>query len=104
MTVVGVDTAFSRLLINRENFVGAAITHQSGTNNVKLQPNKFQFPVGTSTVTQFTFENYKTYFNPQQTVGVGSTGTHYTITTTGLGTQAIQTVDCLLYTSDAADE
>ena len=89
MTIVGVDTAFSRLLVNRENFVGAAITHQSGTNNVKLQPNKFQFSVGTSTVTQFTFENYKTYFNPQETVGVGSTGTHYTITTTGLGLSLI---------------
>ena len=93
MTVIGIDTSFSRLLVNRENFVGAAMTHQSGINNVKLLPNKFQFPVGTSTVTQFTFENYKTYFNPQETVGVGSTGTHYTITTTGLGTQAIQTVE-----------
>ena len=27
------------------------------------------------------------------TVGIGSTGTHYTLTSTGLGTQAIQTVE-----------
>ena len=55
------------------------MTHAAGTNNVVLKPNKFSFPVGASTVTRFTFENYITYFNPQQTVGVGSTGTHYTL-------------------------
>ena len=93
MIVTGIDTSFSRLLVNRENFVGAAMTHQAGTNNVVLKPNQFIFPVGTSTVTQFTFENYKTYFNPQETVGVGSTGTHYAVTVTGFGTQAIQTVE-----------
>ena len=93
MIVTGIDTNFSRLFVNRENFVGAAITHQSGIDNVILKPDKFLFPVGTSTISQFTFENYLTYFNPLETVGVGSTGTHYTITSTGLGTQAIQTVE-----------
>ena len=89
--VTGIDTSFSRLFVNRENYVGAAMTHAAGTNNVILKPNKFSFPVGNSTVTKFTFENYQTYFNPQQTVGVGSTGTHYTLPLTGLST--IQTIE-----------
>ena len=89
--ITGVDEQFSRLFVNRENFVGAAMTHAAGTNNVVLKPNKFSFPVGASTVTRFTFENYITYFNPQQTVGVGSTGTHYTLPLTGLST--IQTIE-----------
>ena len=89
--VTGVDERFSRLFVNRENFVGAAMTHAAGTNNVILKPNKFSFPVGNSTVTRFTFENYITYFNPQQTVGVGSTGTHYTLPLTGLST--VQTIE-----------
>ena len=67
------------------------MTHAAGTNNVILKPNKFSFPVGNSTVTRFTFENYITYFNPQQTVGVGSTGTHYTLPLTGLST--VQTIE-----------
>ena len=89
--VTGIDTNFSRLFVNRENYVGAAMTHAAGSNNVILKPNKFSFPVGNSTVTKFTFENYITYFNPQQTVGVGSTGTHYTLPLTGLST--IQTIE-----------
>ena len=89
--VTGIDTSFSRLFVNRENYVGAAMTHAAGTNNVILKPNKFSFPVGNSTATKFTFENYITYFNPQQTVGVGSTGTHYTLPLTGLST--IQTIE-----------
>ena len=89
--VTGIDTNFSRLFVNRENYVGAAMTHAAGTDNVILKPTKFSFPVGNSTVTRFTFENYITYFNPQQTVGVGSTGTHYTLPLTGLST--IQTVE-----------
>ena len=93
MTVTGIDTTFSRLFVNRDNFVGAAMTHQPGIDNVFLKPNKFLFPVGTSTVSQFTFENFIEYFNPTNTVGVGSTGTHYTLASTGLGTQAIQTVE-----------
>ena len=89
--ITGIDTSFSRLFVNRENYVGAAMTHAAGIDNVILKPNKFSFPVGASTVTRFTFENYITYFNPQQTVGVGSTGTHYTLPVTGLST--IQTVE-----------
>ena len=91
--VTNIDEQFSRLFVNRENFVGAAMTHSAGTNNVILKPRKFSFPVGNSTVTQFTFENYATYFNPQQTVGVGSTGTHYDIPLTGLSTTAVQTIE-----------
>ena len=41
MTVTGIDEQFSRLFVNRENFVGAAMTHAAGTNNVVLKPNKF---------------------------------------------------------------
>ena len=91
--VTNVDEQFSRLFVNRENYVGAAMTHAAGTNNVILKPKKFSFPVGNSTVTQFTFENYATYFNPQETVGVGSTGTHYDILLTGFGTAATQTIE-----------
>ena len=86
MTVTAVDSQFSRLFVNRENYVGAAMTHAAGTNNVILKPTKFTFPIGFSTVTRFTFENKTTFFNPQQTVGVGSTGTHYTLPLTGLST------------------
>ena len=91
--VTNVDVQFSRLFVNRENYVGAAMTHAAGMNNVILQPKEFSFPLGASTVTQFTFENYQTFFNPKETVGVGSTGTHYDITLTGLSTAAVQTVE-----------
>ena len=93
MVITGIDTNFSRLFVNREDYTGIAVTHSAGTDNVILKPNKFIFPVGTSTVSQYTFDNYLTYFNPLETVGVGSTGTHYKIVSTGLGTQAIQTVE-----------
>ena len=91
LIITAVDSQFNRLFVNREDFVGAAFTHVAGINNVILKPTKFSFPVGQSTVTRFTFENGTTYFNPQQTVGVGSTGTHYTIPLTGLST--VQTVE-----------
>jgi len=91
LTVTNVDSQFNRLFVNREDFVGAAFTHVAGIDNVILKPTKFSFPIGQSTVTRFTFENGTTYFNPQQTVGVGSTGTHYTIPLTGLST--VQTIE-----------
>ena len=69
------------------------MTHAVGTDNIVLKPTKFSFPVGQSTVTRFTFENTITYFNPLQTVGLGSTGTHYTITLTGLSTAVQQSVE-----------
>ena len=90
-TITAIDSQFNRLFVNRENFVGAAMTHAAGTNNVILKPTKFTFPVGFSTITRFTFENKVVFFNPQQTVGVGSTGTHYTLPLTGLST--VQTVE-----------
>ena len=90
-TITAIDSQFNRLFVNRENFVGAAMTHAVGTNNVILKPTKFTFPVGFSTITRFTFENKVVFFNPQQTVGVGSTGTHYTLPLTGLST--VQTVE-----------
>ncbi len=91
LTITAIDSQFNRLFVNRENFVGAAMTHAAGTNNVNLKPTKFTFPVGFSTITRFTFENKVVFFNPQQTVGVGSTGTHYTLPLTGLST--VQTVE-----------
>ena len=90
-TITAIDSQFNRLFVNRENYVGAAMTHAVGTNNVILKPTKFTFPVGFSTITRFTFENKVIFFNPQQTVGVGSTGTHYTLPLTGLST--VQTVE-----------
>tara|TARA_Y100000813_G_scaffold188315_1_gene162458 strand:+ start:760 stop:9762 length:9003 start_codon:yes stop_codon:yes gene_type:complete len=90
-TITAIDSQFNRLFVNRENYVGAAMTHAVGTNNVILKPTKFTFPVGFSTITRFTFENKVVFFNPQQTVGVGSTGTHYTLPLTGLST--VQTVE-----------
>ena len=52
---------------------------QAGTNNVILKPTKFSFPVGIQLLLDLLLKiNQSTYFNPQQTVGVGSTGTHYT--------------------------
>ena len=93
MTITNIDSRFSRLFVNREDYVGAAMTHAVGTNNIVLQPTKFSFPVGNSTVTRFTFENNTTYFNPQETIGIGSTGTHYDITLTGLSTAVSQTIE-----------
>ena len=90
-TITAIDSQFSRFFVNRENFVGAAMTHAVGTNNIILKPKKFSFPIGFSTLMRYTFENTITYFNPQQTVGVGSTGTHYTLPLTGLST--VQTVE-----------
>ena len=45
-TITNIDEQFSRLFVNRENYVGAAMTHGVGTNNIILKPTKFTFPVG----------------------------------------------------------
>ncbi len=92
-TVTNVDSQFNRLFVNRQNYAGVAITHTAGDNNVILKPNRFRFPVGTSTISYLSFENYHTYFNPLESVGVGSTGTHYDITLTGLGNSTTQTIE-----------
>ena len=49
-----------------------AATHRAGTDNVILKPTKFSFGLGNEDITYLSQKNYYTYFDPQNTVGVGS--------------------------------
>ena len=93
MTVLEVDTKFSRLRVNREYYVGIAVTHAAGTDNIVLKPTKFSFDLGNQNVSYLSFQNYTKFFNPTETVGVGSTGTHYKIVSTGLATALTETIE-----------
>lgn len=84
MTVLNVDSKFNRLRVNREYYVGIAITHTSGDEKVFLRPTKFEFGLGNSDISYQTFTNDVVYFDPNNTVGVGSTGSVYTISA-GIG-------------------
>ncbi len=93
MLVMDIDPQYSRLLVKREYYVGMAATHRAGTDNVILKPTKFSFGLGNEDITYLSQKNYYTYFDPKNTVGVGSTGTHYDIISTGLGTAGNQTIE-----------
>jgi len=89
MRVTSIDEQFSRLGVNRQ--VGVSLTHTSGTNNVKLLPTKFEYYIPKG-INYATFENNVRFFDPHYTIGIGSTGTNYRITSTGIGTTTTQTI------------
>lgn len=88
MRVTSIDEQFSRLGVNRQ--VGVSLTHPAGDNNVVLLPTKFEYTVKDSTKYP-TYENIVRFFDPHYTIGVGSTGTNYRISATGIGTTVTQT-------------
>ena len=89
LTILNVDSEFGRFRVNREYYVGIGITHAVGTNNVFLKPNKFELVEDKDIkLSYLTYTNQMLFFDPTFTVGMGSTGTHYDISLTGLGLSA----------------
>ena len=78
LLITGIDPKRSGFDVLRLENTGI---HTVGIDNVKLLPRRFDIPTGN--VTDSTFENYVTYFNPQIDVGIGDTGS--VRTTVGLG-------------------
>ena len=90
LTILNVDSEFGRFRVNREYYVGIGITHDVGTNNVFLKPNKFELVEDKDIkLSYLTYTNQMLFFDPTFTVGMGSTGTHYDISLTGLGLSAL---------------
>ena len=84
MTVIDVDPKYNRLRVNREYYIGIAVTHTAGDDKVQLKPTKFEFGLGDSDISYRTFSNEIVYFDPNNTVGTGTTGATYQIIV-GLG-------------------
>ncbi len=93
MQVLDIDPYYSRLRVKREYYVGMAVTHGVGTANVVLKPTKFSFGLGNNDITYTSEKNYHVYFDPKETLGIGSTGTHYDVVATGLGTAGNATIE-----------
>ena len=73
LRVIDISSAESKLFVNRyENYTGI---HTAGIVSVVLLPNTFTF-----NATQYDddiIENKTTYFNPSNTIGIGTNGTNY---------------------------
>jgi hypothetical protein len=73
LRVIDISSAESKLFVNRyENYTGI---HTAGIVSVVLLPNTFTF-----NATQYddtVIENKTTYFNPSNTIGIGTIGTNY---------------------------
>jgi len=89
LRVTSIDEQFSRLGVNRQ--VGVSLTHPTGTNNVILLPTRFEYTVENA-VKYPTYENKVVYFNPKFTIGLGTTGTNYRISATGIGSTSTETI------------
>jgi hypothetical protein len=73
LRVIDISSSESKLFVNRyENYTGI---HTAGIASVILLPNTFTFaaPQYDDTI----IENKTTYFNPNNTIGIGITGTNY---------------------------
>ena len=96
MVVTEIDNKFKRFRVNRQNYVGIAITHPVSENSIFLKPVEFEFSAATVDNQFFTYAvqpNRSIYFSPEDTVGVGSTGRIYDIINTGIGTNLAQSYD-----------
>ena len=79
LLITKVDVQRSGFNVNRISNTGI---HTVAGDTVKLLPREFKIPTGS--VKDFTFENYTTFFNPKNSVGVGTTGSFHTVV--GFGT------------------
>ena len=73
LKVIDISSSESKLFVNRyENYTGI---HTAGISSVVLLPNTFTFnsPQYDDTI----IENKTTYFNPSNTIGLGTIGTNY---------------------------
>jgi hypothetical protein len=73
LKVIDISSSESKLFVNRyENYTGI---HTAGISSVVLLPNTFTFnsPQYDDTI----IENKTTYFNPSNTIGIGTNGTNY---------------------------
>ncbi len=96
MVITEIDNKFRRFRVNRQNYVGIAITHHVSDNSVFLKPVEFGFSAATVDNQFFTYAvqpNRSIYFSPENTVGVGSTGRIYDVINTGIGTALTQSYD-----------
>jgi hypothetical protein len=87
LRVTFVDNEYSRLGVNRQ--VGVAETHEKGSS-VELKPTRFTYDTGKGS-DYLGFDNKVLFFDPRYAVGVGSTGSIFELTTTGIGTVDTQT-------------
>ena len=55
MVITEVDKKFNRFRVNRENYVGIAITHPKSSNSVFLKPTEFEFSAETVDKEFFTY-------------------------------------------------
>jgi hypothetical protein len=96
MVITEIDDKFKRFRVNRQNYIGIAITHPVSPNSVFLKPVEFEFSAATVDNQFFTYAvqpNRSLYFSPEDTVGVGSTGRIYDIINTGIGTALTESYD-----------
>jgi len=96
MVITEVDKKFKRFRVSRENYVGIAITHPKSTNSVFLKPREFEFSAKVVDKEFFTYAvqpNRTIYFSPEETVGIGSTGSIYDVINTGIGSLVAQSYD-----------
>ncbi len=84
LRIVDISAPRSGFYVNRLANPGI---HTAGIDNVRLLPTSFEF-VPKSPVTQATFENSVTFFNPKETVGTGTDKTIRYIV--GIGTSTVE--------------
>jgi len=83
LLITDIDVKRSGFYVNRLQNTGV---HTAGVDNVILLPREFKIPTGD--ITDLTFENYTTFFDPRFSVGVGTTGSIRTVV--GFGTTSIE--------------
>ena len=84
LLITKVDRTRSGFEVNRLENTGI---HTVSGDNVKLLPR--EFTIETGSVKDYTFENYTTFFNPQNSVGVGTTGSYFNVV--GFGSTSSKT-------------
>ena len=93
MVITDIDLKFKRFRVNRENYVGMAVTHLPSDNSVFLKPVEFEFSAGENVFSYSVKPNRVLYFSPEETVGIGSTGSIYDVINTGIGSVVSQSYD-----------
>jgi len=86
LQITKISTKESSFSVNRISNVGI---HSAGLENVVLLPKKFEFRLDEN-VSDFTFENKTTFFNPKEDVGTGVAGT--TRVVSGIYTSTIRNI------------
>jgi hypothetical protein len=87
LVITGISSQRSGFYVNRMENSGI---HTAGINTVTLLPSSFEFGIK-DPVKDYTFANYVTFFDPKETVGVGTSGITRTISLVGIGTSTTET-------------